>query len=44
MASSGDIRVIRVNTLTRKIPYGRIPRRTIVVGLPRKYVSIVYRG
>ena len=43
MVSNGDINVIQVNTLTRKIPYGRMPRRIIVVGVPREYVSIVYR-
>jgi hypothetical protein len=42
MASSGYTRVIRVNTLTRKIPNGRILKWTIVVGIPRKYISIVY--
>ena len=42
MASSRDIISKRFNTLTRKIPDGRILRRTTVVGIPRKYVSIVY--
>ena len=44
MASSRDIRVIRVNTLTRKISYRRMLRRIIIVGLFRKYLSIIYRG
>ena len=43
MASSGYIKVKQVNTITRKIPIGRMLRKTIVVGMPRKYVSIVYR-
>jgi hypothetical protein len=33
MASSGYIRVIRINTLTRKIPNGGILRWIIVVGI-----------
>ena len=44
MAPSRNIELRRPNTLTRKIPYRRIPRRTIVVGVPRKHLSIVYRG
>jgi len=44
MAPSRSIRLRELNTLTRKIPYGRMPRRIIVVGVPRKYLSIVYRG
>jgi len=42
MASSRGLRERGFNTLTRKIPYGKMLRRTIVVGMPRKYVSIVY--
>jgi hypothetical protein len=42
MASSRYTRVIRINTLTRKIPNRRILKRIIVVGIPRKYISIVY--
>jgi hypothetical protein len=42
MVSSRDLRSKLLNTLTRKIPNGRILRRIIVVGIPREYVSIVY--
>ena len=42
MASSRSLRGRRFNTLARKIPYGRILRRIIVVGMPREYVFIVY--
>jgi len=42
MASSRNLRGRRFNTLTRKIPYGRILRKIIVVGIPREYISIVY--
>ena len=42
MASSRSLGVRRLNTLTRKIPYGRILKRTIVVRIPRKYIFIVY--
>ena len=42
IVSSRYTRVIELNTLTRKIPNRRILRRIIVVGMPRKYVSIVY--
>jgi hypothetical protein len=42
MASSRDLRSKLLNTLTRKIPNGRILRWIIVVGISRKYVSIVY--
>jgi len=41
MASSRNLRNKRLNTLTRKIPNGRMPRRIIVVGMPKKYISIV---
>jgi len=43
MAPSRSIRLRGLNTLTRKIPYGRIPRWIIVVEVPREYLSIVYR-
>ena len=43
MASSRYYRVKRVNTITRQIPNRRILRGIIVVGMPRKYISIVYR-
>jgi len=44
MAPSRSIGLKRLNTLTRKIPYGRIPRWTTVVEVPRKHLSIVYKG
>jgi len=44
MASNRSLGVRRLNTLTRKIPYGKMPRWIIVVGVPRKYISIVRRG
>ena len=42
MASSRYTRVIRINTLTRKIPNGRILRQIIVIEMPKEYLSIVY--
>jgi len=42
MASSRSPKGRRFNTLARKIPYGRILRWIIVVGMPREYISIVY--
>jgi len=44
MAPSRSIELRGLNTLIRKIPYRRVPRWKIVVGLPREYLSIVYRG
>jgi len=44
MALSRSIELRGPNTLTRKISYGRMPRQIIVVGLPREYLSMVYRG
>ena len=44
MAPSRSIRLGRLNTLTRKIPYGRIPRQITVVEVPREHLSMVYRG
>jgi len=44
MAPSRSIKLRGPNTLTRKIPYGRMPKGIIVVGVPREYLSIVYRG
>jgi len=43
LAPSRSIRLRRLNTLTRKIPYGRIPRWIIVVGVPREHLSIIYK-
>ena len=42
MAPSRSLGVRRLNTLTREIPYGRIPRQTTVVGVPREYLSMAY--
>ena len=42
MAPSRSLGVRRLNTLTRKIPYGRMLRQIIVVKVSREYVSIVY--
>ena len=44
MAPSGRIELRGPNTLTRKIPYGRMPRQTIVVKLSKKYLFIARRG
>jgi len=44
MAPSRSARLRGLSTLTRKIPYRRMPRQIIVVGVPREYLSIVYRG
>jgi len=44
MALSRSIELRGPNTLTRKIPYRRMPRWIIVVGLPREHLSIAYRG
>ena len=43
MVSSRSIELRRPNTLTRKIPYRRMPRQIIVVELSRKHLSIAYR-
>jgi len=42
MASNRGLRGRKLSTLTRKIPYRRILRWTIVVGMPREYVSMAY--
>jgi len=44
MAPSRSVRLRGFNTLTRKIPYGRIPRQIIVIEVPREHLSMVYRG
>jgi len=44
MAPSRSTGLRGLNTLTRKIPYGRIPRQIIVVGVPREYLSMAHRG
>ena len=43
IVSSRDLGSKLFNTLTRKIPNGRILRQIIIVGIPREYISIVYR-
>ena len=42
MAPSRSLGFRRLNTLTQKILYGKMPKRIIVVGVPKKYLSIVY--
>jgi len=44
MAPSGSIELRGPNTLTRKIPYRKMPRGIIVVELSKKHLSIAYRG
>jgi len=44
MASNRSLEVRRLNALTREISYGRMSKRIIVVGVPREYISMVYRG
>ena len=44
MAPSRGIKLREYNTLTRKIPYRRIPRQKIVVKLSKEYLSMAYRG
>jgi len=44
MAPNRSIKLRGLNTLIRKIPYGRIPRRIIVVGVPREYLFMARRG
>jgi len=43
LAPSRSTRLRRLNTLTKKIPYGKMPRQITVVGVPREHLSIVYR-
>jgi len=42
MASSRSLRGRRFNTLTKKIPHGKILRRIIVVEMPKEHISIAY--
>jgi len=42
MASHGSLRIRGLNTLTRKIPYGKMPRWTAMVGMSREHLSIAY--
>jgi len=44
MASSRSIELKGPNTLTRKIPYRKMPRGIIVVELSREHLSMIYRG
>ena len=44
MAPSRSTELRGPNTLTRKIPYRRMPRQIIVVGVPREHLFMVYRG
>jgi len=44
MVFNRSLGVRGLNTLIRKIPYRRIPRRIIVVEMPREYISIACRG
>ena len=44
MAPSRSIELRGPNTLTKKIPYRRMPRGTIVVELSREYLSVARRG
>jgi len=44
MAPSRSIELRGPNTLTRKIPYGKMPKWIIVVELSKEHLSIVYRG
>jgi len=44
MAPSRSTKLKGPNTLTRKIPYGKMLKGIIVVGIPREHLSIVYRG
>ena len=44
MAPSRSVKLRGLDTLTRKIPYRKIPRQIIVVGVPKEYLSIVYKG
>jgi len=44
MAPSRSTRLRRLKTLTRKIPYGKMPKWIIVVGVPREHLSIACRG
>jgi len=44
MAPSRSTELRGPNTLTRKIPYKRMPRWIIVVELSKEYLSIAYKG
>jgi len=42
LAPSRSLRNRGLDALTRKVPYRRMPRGIIVVGVLREYLSIVY--
>ena len=42
MAFNRSLGVRGLNTLTRKIPYRRILRRIIIVGMPKEYIFMAY--
>jgi len=42
LAPYGSLRTRGLNALTRKIPYRRMPRWTIIVGIFREHLSIAY--
>jgi len=42
MAPSRSLGVRRLNTLTRKVSYRRMPKRITIVGVSKEYLSIVY--
>jgi len=42
MVSYGSLRIRGLNTLTRKIPYGRMPKWTAMVGMSREHLFIAY--
>jgi len=42
MAPSRSLGVRQFNILIRKIPYGIMLRRIMVVEVPKEYISIVY--
>jgi len=44
MAPNKSIELKGPNTLTRKIPYGRIPRGITVMELSREHLSMAYKG
>jgi len=44
MAPRRSIELRGPNTLTRKIPYRRMPRQIIVVELSKEHLSMAYRG
>ena len=44
MAPSRSVKLRGLNTLTWKIPYGRMPRQKTVVELFKEHLFIAYRG